>query len=334
MDEVAGFCPPTAEPPSKKPILTLAKQARAFGYGMVLTTQNPMDFDYKVMSNAGTWMIGRLQTERDKARILEGMQTASGGIDLGELDMNISGLDKRQFVLHTSRGKPPVVFTTRWAMSYLAGPLTKDQLSRASGSAGRSPGHLLAEALATGRASSDLIGATRASRPSYPDGGRTRCRDARPRGCPGTQSFLPGPGGALGGQGRSGRGSVILKPVVAATVNLLYDEAPAKIEHREVFEAILTSPGEPLTRPECHRGGSRSSGLPESPPGRSPIHTTGTTDERRPVLDGAQDRTDRLPRGLPPDPRVEEPGPEALLPRWERESDFRARCIEVANEQC
>ena len=100
---------------------------------MVLTTQNPMDLDYKVMSNAGTWMIGRLQTERDKARILEGMQSASGGIDLGDLDKNISGLDKRQFLLHTSRGKPPVVFTTRWAMSYLAGPLTKDQLSQLPG---------------------------------------------------------------------------------------------------------------------------------------------------------------------------------------------------------
>ena len=106
MDEVAGFCPPTAEPPSKKPILTLAKQARAFGFGMVLTTQNPMDLDYKVMSNAGTWMIGRLQTERDKARILEGLQTAGGEADLAQLDQSISGLDKRQFLLHTSRGEP------------------------------------------------------------------------------------------------------------------------------------------------------------------------------------------------------------------------------------
>jgi hypothetical protein len=127
MDEIAGFCPPSAEPPSKKPIMTIAKQARAFGYGMVLTTQNPMDFDYKVMSNAGTWVIGRLQTERDKARILEALASAAGGVDIEALDRQISGLDKRQFVLHSTK-RAPRRFTSRWAMSYLAGPLSKRQV--------------------------------------------------------------------------------------------------------------------------------------------------------------------------------------------------------------
>ncbi len=130
MDEIAGFCPPTAEPPSKKPILTLFKQARAFGYGLVLATQNPMDFDYKIMSNAGTWLIGRLQTERDKARILEALQSASGGVDVDALDKRISGLGKRQFVLHTTRGSEPELITSRWAMSYLAGPLSKQQVAQ------------------------------------------------------------------------------------------------------------------------------------------------------------------------------------------------------------
>ena len=133
MDEVAGFAPPTAEPPSKKPIMVLAKQARAFGYGMVLTTQNPMDFDYKVMSNAGTWAIGRLQTERDKARILEAMQSAAGSVNVDLLNRQISDLGKRQFVLHTAGGKPPRLFTTRWAMSYLAGPLSKQQITELAG---------------------------------------------------------------------------------------------------------------------------------------------------------------------------------------------------------
>jgi len=127
MDEVFGFVPPTAMPPSKKPILTILKQARAFGIGLVLSTQNPVDMDYKAISNAGTWMIGRLQTERDKARLLEGMERSDGAVDIKELDATISSLDKREFVLHSTRGVPQQ-FSTRWAMSYLAGPLTRAQI--------------------------------------------------------------------------------------------------------------------------------------------------------------------------------------------------------------
>ncbi len=78
MDEVAGYLPPTANPPTKRPIMTLMKQARAFGVGVVLSTQNPVDIDYKAMSNAGTWMVGRLQTERDKQRLLDGMPRRRG----------------------------------------------------------------------------------------------------------------------------------------------------------------------------------------------------------------------------------------------------------------
>ena len=129
MDEVFGFVPPTAEPPSKRPILTILKQARAFGVGMVLSTQNPVDVDYKALSNAGTWMIGRLQTERDKARLLEGMEAVSGDVDVGELDVTISSLGKREFILHQTGSSAPSVFTSRWAMSYLRGPLTRDQIA-------------------------------------------------------------------------------------------------------------------------------------------------------------------------------------------------------------
>lgn len=128
MDEVFGFVPPTAMPPSKKPILTILKQARAFGVGLVLSTQNPVDIDYKAISNAGTWMIGRLQTERDKDRLLDGMQRSDGGADVAELDATISSLDKREFVLHSTRSTPQR-FSTRWAMSYLSGPLSRNQIS-------------------------------------------------------------------------------------------------------------------------------------------------------------------------------------------------------------
>ena len=129
MDEVAGYLPPTAMPPTKKPIMTLMKQARAFGVGVVLSTQNPVDVDYKALSNAGTWMIGRLQTDQDKQRLLDGMSAASGAVDVNEIGSTIAGLAKREFVLRRAGKDHPEVFTTRWAMSYLRGPLTRDQIA-------------------------------------------------------------------------------------------------------------------------------------------------------------------------------------------------------------
>ena len=113
--------------------MTLMKQARAFGVGVVLATQNPVDIDYKAISNAGTWMVGRLQTERDKDRLLDGMSAADGGVDIGAVSDTISGLDKREFVLRRAGKDEPEVFTTRWAMSYLRGPMTKDQIKQVSG---------------------------------------------------------------------------------------------------------------------------------------------------------------------------------------------------------
>ena len=128
MDEIFGYLPPTANPPSKTPMLTLLKQARAFGLGLVLATQNPVDLDYKALSNIGTWFIGRLQTERDKARVLEGLEGASAaGFDRSQIDKILSGLGKRVFLLHNVNDNAPTIFQTRWAMSYLRGPLTKEQ---------------------------------------------------------------------------------------------------------------------------------------------------------------------------------------------------------------
>jgi DNA helicase HerA-like ATPase len=129
LDEVMGFAPPTAMPPSKKPILTLMKQARAFGIGMVVATQNPVDLDYKAMANAGSWFIGRLQTEPDKERVLEGLRSAAGGVDVEALDKAIGGLEPRQFLLQSAHRDKPELFSTRWAMSFLRGPLTKEQIA-------------------------------------------------------------------------------------------------------------------------------------------------------------------------------------------------------------
>jgi hypothetical protein len=132
MDEVFGYLPPLANPPSKTPLLTLLKQARAFGLGVLLATQNPVDLDYKGLSNAGTWFIGRLQTDRDKMRVLDALETVSASsdtrFDRQTMDQTISSLGKRIFLMHNVHEDTPVVFETRWAMSYLRGPLTRNQI--------------------------------------------------------------------------------------------------------------------------------------------------------------------------------------------------------------
>ena len=132
IDEVFGYLPPIANPPSKTPLLTLLKQARAFGLGIVLATQNPVDLDYKALSNAGTWFLGRLQTEHDKARVLDGLEraaiTSQRQFDRQSMDQTLSALGNRIFLMNDVHEDDPVVFETRWAMSYLRGPLTRDQI--------------------------------------------------------------------------------------------------------------------------------------------------------------------------------------------------------------
>ena len=132
MDEIFGFFPPVANPPSKTPLLTLLKQARAFGVGIVLATQNPVDLDYKGLSNTGTWFIGRLQTERDKARVLEGLEgvAATNGVkwDRQGMEQTLAGLSNRIFLMNNVHDDAPMIFETRWAMSYLRGPLTRNQI--------------------------------------------------------------------------------------------------------------------------------------------------------------------------------------------------------------
>jgi hypothetical protein len=130
MDEIFGYFPPTANPPSKQPMLTLLKQGRAFGLGCVLATQNPVDLDYKGLGNAGTWMIGRLQTERDKLRVLDGLESAVPGSDRAALDRMISSLTPRVFLMRNVHDDAPVLFQSRWALSYLRGPLTGVEISK------------------------------------------------------------------------------------------------------------------------------------------------------------------------------------------------------------
>ncbi len=236
MDEVFGFAPPTAEPPSKKPILTLMKQARAFGVGMVLSTQNPVDLDYKTMSNAGTWMVGRLQTERDKARILEGIRSASGDVDVDAFDARISALGKRQFVVTSARRRDPELFTTRWAMSYLAGPLTRDEIAR-----------LRPEQVPV----SDADGATQPATPVTATSVETAIGDDASPVAPTVADGVPvsvvdraAPWlDDLGLDPHSNR----LEGAAVATVALTYDDRYAEVDHRETYEAIIYPLGQPVS---------------------------------------------------------------------------------------
>jgi len=132
MDEIFGYLPPTANPPSKRPMMTLLKQSRAFGLGCLLATQNPVDLDYKALSNIGTWFLGRLQTERDKMRVLDGLEGAAGSqnakFDRKQMETLLSGLGNRVFLMNNVHDDGPSIFHVRWVMSYLRGPLTRTQI--------------------------------------------------------------------------------------------------------------------------------------------------------------------------------------------------------------
>jgi hypothetical protein len=164
FDEIFGFLPPVANPPSKPPLLTLLKQARAFGLGVVVATQNPVDLDYKALANAGTWMLGRLQTERDKARMLDGLEGAAGSsgaaFDRAGLDNLLSALGKRQFLLHNVHDKEPVVFETRWALSYLRGPLGRDEIKRLTQTVPNVPSVPAVPRVGFGTSSNQTLGAS------------------------------------------------------------------------------------------------------------------------------------------------------------------------------
>lgn len=173
MDEIFGYFPPVANPPSKRPLLTLLKQARAFGLGVVLATQNPVDLDYKGLANTGTWFIGRLQTERDKQRVLEGLEGASaaggGKFDKGQMEQTLAGLGNRVFLMNNVHEDAPVLFQTRWAMTYLRGPMGKPEIRKLMAGRKAEPGGAAVGATAAGTAKSVPASAASA-RPVLPPG--------------------------------------------------------------------------------------------------------------------------------------------------------------------
>ena len=216
FDEVAGYLPPyPANPASKPPILTLLKQSRAVGVGLCLATQNPVDLDYKAMSNMGTWMIGRLQTQQDRERVRDGLLSAAGGLTSAELDAEFSKLQPRTFLLKSARADRPTILKTRWAMSYLRGPVTLQELKNLPIEAAP----IAPSATPTSTPSPSLSG-EKSSPPPAPKGFGQSFVDPR-------YAFGTHHGGAFEthkGAARSD-GTVLFKPALRATLKLAFSES-------------------------------------------------------------------------------------------------------------
>ena len=240
FDEIMGYLPPVANPPSKTVMLRMLKQARAFGVGLLLATQNPVDVDYKALSNAGTWMIGRLQTEQDKNRLLDGLTSAGGTTDIGTLDKLISGLGKRIFLLHSVYKSTPVLFNTRWVMNYLAGPMTRDQLAAANTLAG-------AEFVETGTGSAGTGSSSKTGSTIRDSSGLTSSRPAIPGDIP--EYFFPNNLGIseaainAGLAGSVGSEGIVYRPGIMAQAEVRYLSRQHNLEHSTKTSAILEDPG-------------------------------------------------------------------------------------------
>jgi len=241
MDEVFGYLPPTANPPSKTPLLTLLKQARAFGLGIVLATQNPVDLDYKALSNAGTWFLGRLQTARDKARVLDGLEGAASssgaGFDRARVDRLLAGLEQRMFLLHSVHDDDETVFQTRWTMSYLRGPLLREEIKRLQG-AGPAP-----EAVTPRR------------NPFATGAGGAGGAGPRPLLPPGVREVF------LASDGPAPAGGLVYKPAILGRARVRFTHTKARIDcDREVF--CLAPAGDQLGE-SAWEGGRQFAEVPE-----------------------------------------------------------------------
>jgi len=245
MDEVFGFFPPSAEPPSKRPMLTLLKQARAHGLGVVLSTQNPVDLDYKGLSNAGTWFLGRLQTERDKARVIEGLEGASiasgSKFDRARMERILAGLDSRVFLMNNVHDDEPVLFHTRWALSYLRGPLVRDQI---------------AELMRDRKAASAAVAeaSTRAAAPVAREEAKPS-ESSRPLVPPKIDERFVA---ALGGSGQ-----LLYRPTLLGIANLHYARVSAKVDRWEYFSLMTDLRGDETTRAPWSAARLLEDGAPE-----------------------------------------------------------------------
>jgi hypothetical protein len=234
MDEIFGYFPPVANPPSKLPLLTLLKQARAFGVGIVLATQNPVDLDYKGLSNAGTWFIGRMQTERDKMRVLEGLEGVAAGagtrFDRGRMESIIAGLGNRIFLMNNVHDDAPEVFESRWALSYLRGPLTRTEIKTLM--AGRAP------AASPRAATRDVVPLAAPAAAATPAAvaAPAAARPLLPPEIP--QHFLPVRGPAPGGA------SLVYQPMLCGVANIRFADARKGLDVSEAVTMLAAIGGD------------------------------------------------------------------------------------------
>lgn len=248
MDEIAGYFPPVANPPSKAPLMTLLKQGRAFGLGVVLATQNPVDLDYKGLSNAGTWFLGRLQTERDKARVIEGLEgaaaTAGSTFDKGKMEATLAALGSRVFLMNNVHEDQPVVFETRWALSYLRGPLGRQEIKRlmdpiksetTAGQSGTTAGRSEAtagQAGATAGRSKATAGQSGATARQSDEAGQSKTVPVLPPGV--DQFFLPVRGEAPDGS------QLVYSPMLFGVAQVRFTDAKASVDAIETM--TVTTP--------------------------------------------------------------------------------------------
>ena len=243
MDEIFGFFPPVANPPSKRPLLTLLKQARAFGVGVMLATQNPVDLDYKGLANIGTWWLGRLQTERDKARLLDGLESASGGggFDRAQADRALSSLASRTFLMRNVHEDGLTVLQTRWTLSYLRGPLGRDEIRR----------------LMEGRRNAEATPTAAGARKAAPAAHGVEAAAARPA-VPGDvpQFFAPAAPGAL------------LQPMLYGAADVRFTDAKAGVDLTRPAAVVvpMVDAAVPVDWPRAERSDIAPDALEKEPP--------------------------------------------------------------------
>lgn len=334
-DEVAGFAPPTAEPPTKRSILTLYKQARAHGLGVVLSTQNPVDLDYKIMSNAGTWMVGRLQTERDKMRILEGLRSASGDVDVKEWDARIGQLQKREFLVRQTGSAAPTTFSTRWAMSFLRGPLARPEVIRLcratdgptdatpppSAQADTAPVSSTEAPVRTAAPSSSAPAELKADEtpiaPTVADGIAVGYLDAATP----WRKKLPTQDGVRE-----------LVPGIAARIELLFDDRRGDLRHEESWEAILFPLTDPVDPSEAYIVDYDPRDFRETPPEGATWRVTDVDLSRATAIRGAANALRDFLWAQRSLELFQNTALKLYSRPGEKRADFEARCLAAAED--
>ncbi len=255
MDEIFGYFPPTASPPSKTPMLTLLKQARAFGVGCVLATQNPVDLDYKGLGNTGTWFIGRLQTDRDKQRVLDGLESALPGGEAGSratLDKLMSGLTQRVFLMRNVHDDAPLLMQSRWALSYLRGPLTGPEIARLMRDR---------KAAEPGAASLDAAPGS----PARPAAAGDAARAAGQAGPGGARPALPADVREYFVTATRGNGATEYRPMVIGAAKLHYVDAALKVDAWRTLSLLAPLADDGAAWAEAGPGSAQRPPLAERP---------------------------------------------------------------------